>query len=93
MRLIGANSENKEATRRPPWLTDGIADRGFCTLILSVVSTSYQKYQSWARSPPPTDATTGKPVGYLFIICERLSRNVQTFAANQMLCAAVASVL
>ena len=27
---------NKEAARRPPWLTDGIDGRGLCTLIFSV---------------------------------------------------------
>ena len=36
MRLIGANSEKKEAASLPPWLTDGIDGRGLCTLIFSV---------------------------------------------------------
>ena len=39
VRLIGANSEKKEAASLPPWLTDGIDGRGLCTLIFSVVQT------------------------------------------------------
>ena len=37
VRLIGTNSEKKEAACRPPWLTDGIDGRRLCTLIFSVV--------------------------------------------------------
>ena len=39
-RFFGADwrkFRNKEAARRPPWLTDGIDGRGLCTLIFSVM--------------------------------------------------------
>ena len=36
VRLIWRKFRNKEATRRPPWLTDSIDGRGLCILIFSV---------------------------------------------------------
>ena len=43
---------NKEAARRPPWLTDGIDGRGLCTLIFSVVDTRHSLNRSSAEPAP-----------------------------------------